>query len=304
MRSLTGLTCIAAGLLGIGLLCPLAQARPGDLYVGNPGDGNVLRIQHRTGHQSVVASGGDLLSPDSGAFNHKGRLVIADYSAFGGTGAIFKINVKTGDVKTLTTGEGAFAGPTDVAIGPGGTFADDPFAGSAGKGAIFQIAGGSATLVSQGGLFNGGPLGLAVLPSGKLVTTDQAAGTGGTGSLLKVNPDHSGVQTFVTQDDKLKGSYGMTLSPSGKVAYVADDGNDSIVRVKVATGAQRVVAQGKPLNGPTDVALGLHGKLYAVNDVSAHPKVVKIDPKTGGTHVFAEDGKLASPEGITVEPRH
>jgi hypothetical protein len=301
MRSLTGLTCIAVGLFAAGLLCPLAQARPGDLYIGNPGAGNVIRIDHRTKHQSVVASGGDLLSPDSGAFTRRGRLVIADYSAFT-NGAVFKINVKTGDVKTLASG-GAFAGPTDVAIGPGGVFADDPFAGAGGKGAIFQIAGGGATLVSQSGLFAGGPLGLAVLPSGKLLTTDQAAGVGGTGSLLKVNPDNSGVQRFVTQDHKLKGSYGMTLSPNAKVAYVADDSNNSIVRVKIATGAQRVVAHGKPLDGPTDVALGLDGKLYAVNDGSAHPKVIKINPKTGDTHVFAKDGKLASPEGITVEPR-
>lgn len=152
-------------------------------------------------------------------------------------------------------------------------------------------------------MFNGGPLGLAVLPSGKLLTTDQAAGLGGTGSLLRVNPDASGAQKFVTQEDKLLGSYGMTLSPNGKVAYVADDGNDSIVRVKIATGAQRVVAQGKPLNGPTDVALGLNGKLYAVNNSSAHPKVTRIDPRTGTARVFAKDGKLASPEGITIEPR-
>jgi streptogramin lyase len=249
----------------------------------------------------VVASGGDLFSPDSGAFTRRGRLVIADYNALG-NGAVFKINVGSGDVKTLASG-GAFEGPTDVAIGDGQVFADDPFAGSGGKGAIFEIAGGTATLVSQGGLFAGGPLGLAVLPSGKLLTTDQAAGTGGTGSLLKVNPDNSGVQKFVTQDHKLKGSYGMTLSPSGKVAYVADDENDSIVRVEVATGAQRVVARGTPLDGPTDVALGPDGKLYVVNNGSTHPKVIKINPTTGHTRVFAKDGKLSSPEGITIEPR-
>jgi hypothetical protein len=51
------------------------------------------------------------------------------------------------------------------------------------------------------------------------------------------------------------------------------------------------------------VALGLDRKLYAVNDVSRHPKVIRIDPKTGDAHVFAKGGKLASPEGITVEPR-
>ena len=251
MRSLTGLTCIAAGLLGVGLLCPLAQARPGDLYIGNPGASNVVRIEHRTAHQSVVASGGDLASPDSGAFTKKGRLMIADYNALV-DGAVFKINVKTGDVKTVAS-EGGFAGPTDVAIGPDGVFADDPFAG--------------------------------------------------TGSLLRVDPDHSGVQTFVTQDDRLEGSYGMTLSANSKVAYVADDANSAIVRVKIATGAQRVVAQGKPLNGPTDVALGLDGKLYAVNNAGTHPKVIQIDRRTGDTRVFAKDGKLASPEGITIEPR-
>lgn len=147
MRSLTGLRWIAAGLLGVCLLCSLAQARPGDLYIGNPGDSNVLRIEHRTAHQSVVASGGNLASPDSGAFTRRGRLVIADYNALT-NGAVFKINVKTGEVKTLASG-GDFEGPTDVAIGFGHVFADDPFAGAGAKGAIFQVAGGSATLVSQ-----------------------------------------------------------------------------------------------------------------------------------------------------------
>lgn len=63
--------------------------------------------------------------------------MIADYSAFGGTGAAFKINVKAGDVKTLASG-GAFAGPTDIAIGPGGIFADDPFAGAGGRARSFR----------------------------------------------------------------------------------------------------------------------------------------------------------------------
>jgi len=40
--------CIVAGLLSVGLLCPLAQANPGDLYIGNPGAGNLQLVNNYT----------------------------------------------------------------------------------------------------------------------------------------------------------------------------------------------------------------------------------------------------------------
>ena len=54
------------------------EARPGDLYVGDSGAHAVIKINHRTGGQRIVASGGDLDSPDSGAFSSSGALIIAD----------------------------------------------------------------------------------------------------------------------------------------------------------------------------------------------------------------------------------
>jgi DNA-binding beta-propeller fold protein YncE len=297
-RALCGFVA-AAVLSGVGASAALAN--PGDLYVGNAGAGNVIRINHKTAHQSVVAHGGNLNAPDSGAFDRKGRLLIADYRAFT-DGAIFRINVSTGAMKTLAHG-GPFKGPTDVAVSPGGgIFADDPFAGSGLLGAIFKIAAGSATTVSDGQLFNGGPLGLAFTPGGKLLTTDQDGGPGGAGALIKVKQGN-GHQSLVSHGGKLEGGYGMTLNPSGKLAYIADDAGDSIVRVNIKTGHEKIVAQGKPLNGPTDVALGLDNHLYAANDGSNVGAIIRINPKTGHAHAFARGGKLDGPEGITIEPR-
>lgn len=298
MKSLRLASNVAVALLAAAAVAPLAQAKPGDLYVGNAGGQNVVRIKHKNGHQSVVASGHNLDRPDSGAFDRKGRLVIADY---GITNEIFRINVKSGGVRSLASGL-PLVGPTDTAIGPGGQiYAADPTAGTGNHGAIYKIAAGTTSLVSDGGHFSGGPLGLAVLPSGKILTSDQNAGPGGSGALLEVNPKN-GHQSIVSSGHKLVDPYGMTLKNS-KIAYVADSTNRSIVRIKLRSGAQRVVAKGKPLNDPTDVAMGLDGKLYAVDD-SANSKIIRVDPKSGATKVFASGGKLNAAEGITVQPRH
>jgi sugar lactone lactonase YvrE len=290
-------TLVLLGTLSVALAPGLAEARPGDLYIGNPGNHDVVKINHRTSTQRVVASGGDLNAPDSGAFTAAGKLMIADYDALGG--ALFRIDPSSGHVATLASG-GPFSGPTDVAIGPRGSlYAVDPFAGAGSLGAIFKVnsSTGHRSLVSDGQHFAGGPLGIAVRPSGNILATDQNAGPGKSGALLQVNPQ-TGHQTFITQAHHLSEPYGMTLS--GKVAYLADIFNDSIVRVRLATGRQTVVASGAPLSSVSDVALGNDGKLYAVNEANA--KVIRVNPRTGRKMVFASGGHLSGPEGITVEP--
>ena len=299
------LSLVPIALVFAALLPPSAGANPGDFYVGNPGGGNIVRINHHNAHQSVVASGGPLSSPDSGDFTSSGSLVIADYSASAGDGAVFKVDTQTGNVMPLASGS-PFQGPTDAAIGPGGViYAADPFAGTNAQGAIFEVAMGTATVVSDDQFFSGGPLGLAFTPRGKLFAPDLDAGPGDSGALIHVALP-GGHQTVTARDHHLEEPFGMTLSKSGKFAFLADFDRDSIVRVRISSGAQRVVAHGRPLQSPTDVAMGLDGKLYAVNNVSSStetPKIIRINPKSGRTHVFAKGGELSSPEGITVQPR-
>jgi DNA-binding beta-propeller fold protein YncE len=293
---------ILSGAACLALMPAGAQARPGDLYVGDPGAHAVIKIDHRTGKQRIVASGHNLSNPDSGAFAGKHTLFIADYRAFGG-GAVFRVNTKTGHVGTVSK-DAQFKGPTDLAIAANGKLdVVDPFAGTGLLGAIFKVnpQNGATSLVSDDQHFNGGPLGIAVLHSGKVLVTDQAAGPGGSGALLRVNPA-DGHQTFVTKGGHLADPYGMTLTANGKTAYLADASGNRIVRVRVGTGAQKVVAHGGKIDDPTDVALGLDGKLYVVNDAT-NPKVLRINPKTGHQKVFASGHHLVFPEGVTVQPR-
>src|SRR4051794_26161083 len=105
--------------LALSLAPAVAQARPGDLYVGDPGRHAVIRINHDNGNQRIVASGQHLSDPDSGDFAGKNKLFIADYGAFGGDGAIFRVNTKSGDVATVSK-NAHFKGPTDVAVAPNG----------------------------------------------------------------------------------------------------------------------------------------------------------------------------------------
>ena len=278
-----------------------AQAAPGDLYIGDADDDNpqVIRIDpDHPRRQEVVAHGHGLLGPDSGAFTKSGKLLIADYSADG----IFRINVKTGAVKPFggTTG---FAGPTDVAVARDGTvYAADPRGHTDNAGAILEAtAGEDPALISDGQFFNSGPLGLAVTRSGSILTADQDAGPSDSGALIRVNPE-SGDQSIVAEGFSAS-PYGMTLSRDGKSAFLAEQTDGAIVRINIKTGADKVIADNNRISAITDVALGLDGMLYAVNDSTEKPAVVRVNPKNGNTKVIAHDRKLTFPEGITVEPR-
>lgn len=295
---------LALGLLPLALLAPAAaQAKPGDLYVGDPGAHAVIRIDHVTGKQKIVASAGKLVSPDSGDFAGKNKLLIADYEAFGGGGAVFRVNTKKGGVATVSK-DPQFKGPTGVVVASKNEVdAVDPFAGAGLLGAIFDVnpKNGNTSVLSEDQHFNGGPLGIGALPNGKLLVSDQDAGPGGSGALLKVNPG-SGNQSFVAKGAHLDDPYGMTVTDNGKTAYLADASGNRIVRVTVKTGKQKVVAHAGRLDDPTGVALGLDGKLYVVNDSSKKPSVLKVNPDNGNQKVFASGGKLSAPEGITVQP--
>jgi hypothetical protein len=301
---------LLGGVTFVALLLPAgAIAKPGDLYVGDPSidsePGEIVKVNHRNGHQAVVASGGHLDSPDSGAFAGPHKLFIADYGAFAaGNGAVFQINPGTGGVQTIAKNS-PFHGPTDLAIAPNGSlYTVDPFAGTDGTGAIFKVnpQTGSRPIISQAQLFNGGPLGIVVLPSGKLLTTDQDAGPSDSGALLKVNPV-SGNQSFVASGGHLDDPYGLTLAGNGKTAFVVDSEDNELVRVKIANGDQRVIAGlGGANRFASDVTLGLDGKLYAISYSDTVADVFQINRRTGQKRVFATGGHLDIPEGITVQP--
>src|SRR4051794_29956895 len=295
MRARMHLILVGAACLVVLLIPATAQANPGDLYVGDTGAHAVIKISHKTGKQRVVASGHNLVSPDSGAFAGQHKLFLADYDAFGGNGAVFRVRTNTGKVATVSK-DAQFEGPTDLAIAPNGKLdVVDPFAGTGLLGAIFKVnpQSGATSVLSEGQHFNGGPLGIAVLPNEKLLVTDQEAGPGGSGALLRVNPA-TGHQTFVTKGGHLTDPYGLTLAPNGKTAFLADSTKNRIVRVRVDSGAQKVVAHGGKLDDPTDVAFGLD----LVNDAT-NPTVLRIDRSSGNQKVFASGHKLVFPEGIT-----
>ena len=297
-----GVAWIAA-LIVAGWVCASAQAKPGDLYVGDPGTSTIWRIDPDNGHHHLVASGGDLDSPDSGAFTANGKLLIADYQTFANVGAIFKVDPNTGDVSLVVT-DPSFHGPTDVAIGPGGhVYAVDPNMGTGSLGAVLDIdvPGNGFDIFSQGQLFERGPLGISVLPSGRILTSSSQNLLKADGALIKVNQD-TAAQSFVSHGGHLVDPYGMTLSANAKKAYIADFAG-RIVQVKLASGDQRVIAKGKHLDEVTDVALGLDGALYATNDSSTDPGITRVNPKTGKKHVVSAGGFLGAPEGITVEPK-
>jgi hypothetical protein len=115
-----------------------------------------------------------------------------------------------------------------------------------------DIGSGAPTVVASGGVLDGGDgilFGLTVDTNGDVYTTQGPPNLTG-GAVFKVTS--AGVVTPVTSGGLLIGAAGITFGAPGEL-IVASSGNDSIVKVDIATGAQTLVHSGAPLKGPWGV---------------------------------------------------
>src|SRR5688572_13351958 len=111
-----------------------------------------------------------------------GDLLVVDYTAFGGDGAVFRIDPATGAQTTITQG-GLFGTATDIAIERDGKLlvVDQDLAGPGpGTGGVIRIdpATGAQSLLASGGLFDD-PTGIELDPQGRILIADQQGPGGG-----------------------------------------------------------------------------------------------------------------------------
>jgi Ca2+-binding RTX toxin-like protein len=281
---------------GVALVAPAASAKPGDIYVGDPGTPGVVRVDSTTAVPQLFSSASTMDCPDGSTFGPDGTLYVADYCANGGDGAIFKVD-RAGAVSLLAEDDAVMAGPTDVAYGPDGfLYVADPFAGTGSDGLIFRVdpRTGAVSSISDAPQFAGGPLGIDVLPDGTLLVADQDAGPANSGAVFRIDPV-SGVATVLAQGGLLDGPYHLELAPGLRSAIVGDS-TGRVLRVDVLTGAVSSVSE-TPAIGSLAAAEAPSGTVYATgNDDTIYTAV------GGGLIPFAAGSPLDFPEGLQIEP--
>jgi sugar lactone lactonase YvrE len=244
---------------------------------GSSGPGGVVRVDPRTGAQTVVSKGGYFKTPLSVAVEADGNILVADDDAFAGNhGGVIRVNPVTGAQSIVSQG-GNFIDPYGIAVLPN-----------------------KDILVADQDAF-GGPTGM---PCGNGVAGN------GRGGIIKVNPT-TGAQTIVSKDGNFCDADGAELAPNGGL-YVADltafGGPGGVICVNPSTGTQYVISQKGSFSEPSDVAITPTNNLYVTdhNGVSPGgsntPVVYKVDNATGAQTVLSYNGSFVRPEHIAVVP--
>jgi streptogramin lyase len=259
----------------------VAFAKSGDIFVGDDGGGDVIRLNPKTGDQKQIAdqSSSKLVAPVGGAFKGK-NLYIADYELPG----VARINPKSGHVRVVKK-NGPFSEPLDLDIGPDGRGYVAEEQGAVGIIRV-NLKTGSTKRIAKGGDLTD-PYAL-VFKGNKILVADRDTG------IVQVDPD-TGDQKIICDDPD--------IAPRG-VAFIgntvyANDGFNTVFEVESKHSATSV-ADGGDLVGLYDMAPAPHHRLYTANTTSG--KVVRVDPSNGDQKVVGEGGDLDSPEGLTIQP--
>lgn len=248
---------------GVGLTTALAALRSGFVIVGSlpTADGTAATAQagclivlDRNGNPVATLSGNGINGPwDMTALDFGGVAVLFVTNVLNDTvkangkvvneGTVLRITLLTPSTgvpreigrTVVASGFGERTDPAALVIGPTGLgfsldgrlFVADTLQNriAAIPGALFRTDNaGTGDTVSQNGALNG-PLGLAVSPSGNILTVNS-----GDGNLVEISPD--GKQIAVKPIDvSQQGAgtlFGLAIAPNGHGVYFVDDGNNTL----------------------------------------------------------------------------
>jgi streptogramin lyase len=135
-----------------------------------------------------------------------GNIVVADFSAFGGSGGIIRIDPVTGSQLSFSVGAN-FQAPFGMAIATDGQiFIADRFSG------IIRVdpVTGTQTVISSGGSFQD-PFDVAIESDGNILVIDAAAG-----AVFRVDPGTGG-QTTVSIGGSFVRPVSIAVEPGGDI---------------------------------------------------------------------------------------
>ncbi len=255
----------------------IALEPDGDILVGDYDafagiGGGVIRIDPATGTRTAVSEnaaptgGPSFVDPSGLEPDFAGRIVVADPSAFGGTGGVIRVDPATGVRTTVSensapAGGPSFESPLDVAIEADGHILVvdvDAFGGTGGVIRVDPVT-GARTTVSENASPAGGPsfdnpLRLALEVDGDILVADEDA-FGGTGGVIRVDPV-TGARTTVTSNatggPALADPFGIAVEQSGQIVVADSDafgGSGGVLRVDPVSGARTTVSENAAPSG-------------------------------------------------------
>jgi hypothetical protein len=158
----------------------------------------------------------------------------------------------------------------------------DEFAGTGGVGALFKVdpSTGARTIFSDFGDPTQGPTGIdpsdvAVEASGTILVIDESAGTGGLGTLFRIDPV-TGVRTIlsnfgdIAQGPTGDAPVGVAVEASGSILVIDEDG--PLFRVDPVTGVRTILSdfddatQGPTGDNPVGVAVEASGTILVIDE--------------------------------------
>jgi Ca2+-binding RTX toxin-like protein len=316
-----------------------AQVAAGDVVVADPnafgGNGGLIDLNPATGAQRTLSddaiSSQDLFRDPSGvAFDPiSGSLIVADPSAFGGTGGLIKVDPETGQQSALssnaTSSQKLFADPVGVARSPSGTlYVTDPNAFGGGGGVIaVDPASGQQSVISNNAisptpLFSD-PHGIALESGGSILVADPDSpvpSAGPEGAIIAVDPT-TGAQKLITgnassQSDLFGDPLGVAVETPGTLLVAnttAAASSTGVILVNRSSGQQYALSTDDGFVSPAAIAMDLDGKaLVADRDAfGGNGGVIRVDPVTGARTILsgnpnAPDALFVDPSGILVVP--
>jgi Ca2+-binding RTX toxin-like protein len=238
----------------------------GTIVVADPdafgGSGGLIRVDPDSGQQAALSSNagsslGLFSDPSNVVVAPSGRLLVADSSAYGGSGAVIGVDAASGQQSLVSNNASSpaklFTGPFGIALERNGTVlvADPgtPAPVSGDSGAIIAVDPTTGTQklvtsndISQTPLF-GDPLGIALETPGTLLVANASADPTQNGVVLVSR--FSGQQYGLATDGGFVAPTGIAVDLDGK-ALIADSaafgGGGGVIRVEPSTGIRSTVS--------------------------------------------------------------
>jgi sugar lactone lactonase YvrE len=297
----------------------LAIERDGSLIVADMGqfaredptpDGAIVRVDPRSGAQSVVSKGGALVDPAGVAVAPDGTLYVVENVGAAGDPAVIRIDPVSG-AQTVVTQGGELCNPFGIALEPSGEVVVVDYGTlvlngrqlvecpARPTGALVRIerTSGRQTVLSEGNLLQS-PFGLAIEAGGRiLVANEGVAPTGARAAVIAVDPA-TGEQRVVTGNtfgDVFRLPERIAVAPDGQLLVTDFELTDlygGIVRV-TPDGAQALAWGGGLFNNPLGIAVVVNRAPTAA--LTASPATV-----AGGQPVRLDASASRDPEGLAL----
>jgi uncharacterized repeat protein (TIGR01451 family) len=279
------------------------------IFVADPyaagGTGAIIRIDPTTGSQTMISSGGLLVTPFGVALENTGTIVVADANAFGGSGGVIRIDPTTGAQTAVSSG-GVFIDPRGIVVEANGQLLVSDDGGPFTSGGIVRVdpVSGAQTVLSTGGFFVD-PTHLALEGSGATIVVADRIAFGGRGGIIRVVLA-TGTQTVVSSGGNFGCPQGVAVEAAGTLVSGTDTGcpttTAQIIRVDPVAGTQTVVSNNVFLMRPIGLAIEADNNIIVadLNAGSGSGGIIRVDPVTGMQQLLSTGGLLVAPVGITV----